>query len=265
MKKRRGRVDPTSIAGIAIGVGLVLTGQLLEGGALQSVLQLTAAVIVFRGTCGAVLVSFTFDEVHYAIKRLKTVFVSAEPAPDRLVKTIVRLSTKARQNGIIVLENEVDGLVDPFLKKGLMLAVDGNNPKDVRELLAVEDEAIAYRESTAAEVYESAGGYAPTLGILGAVLGLIQVMEHLSDPSRLGAGIAVAFVATVYGVGSANLIFLPIAAKLRARSRRASRHRELMMEGIMGIQGGLSPRFIQAKLEGFLDEGVQVPGPRMRG
>ena len=265
MKTRRGRVDLTSIAGIVIGVGLVLAGQLIEGGALQSVLQLTAAVIVFGGTFGAVLVSFTFDEVRFAISRLKTVFVSNEPAPDRLVKTIVRLSTKARQHGIIVLENEVDGLVDPFLKKGLMLAVDGNNPKDIRELLEVEDEAIAYRESTAAEVYESAGGYAPTLGILGAVMGLIQVMEHLSDPSRLGAGIAVAFVATVYGVGSANLIFLPIAAKLRARSRRAVRHRELMMEGIMGIQGGLSPRFIQAKLEGFLDEGVQVPGPRARG
>ena len=127
MKTRRGRVDPTSIAGIVIGVGLVLAGQLIEGGALQSVLQLTAAVIVFGGTFGAVLVSFTCDEVRFAISRLKTVFVSNEPAPERLVRTTVRLCTKARQHGIIVLENEVEGLVDPFLKKGLMLAVDGNN------------------------------------------------------------------------------------------------------------------------------------------
>ena len=265
MKKRRGRIDLTSAGGIGIGVGLVLMGQVLEGGALESVLQLTAALIVFGGTFGAVLVSFTLDEVQFAVTRLKTVFISEEPAPDRLVRTIVMLATKARQNGIIMLENETEKLTDPFLKKGLMLAVDGNSLKDVRELLEVEDEAISYRESMAAEVYESAGGYAPTLGILGAVLGLIQVMEHLSDPSRLGAGIAVAFVATVYGVGSANLIFLPIAAKLRARSRRAARYRELMMEGIMGIQSGLSPRFIQAKLEGFLDTGIQVSGPRVKG
>ena len=265
MKKRRGRIDLTSVGGIVIGVGFVLAGQLLEGGALRSVLQLTAAVIVFGGTLGSVLISFSFDEVHFAIKRLKTVFVNDEPAPERLVRSIVTLATKARQHGIIVLENEAEKLADPFLKKGLMLAVDGNNSQDVRELLEVEDAVIAYRDATAIQVYESAGGYAPTLGILGAVLGLIQVMEHLSDPSRLGAGIAVAFVATVYGVGSANLIFLPIAAKLRARSRRAARHRELMMEGIMGIQGGLSPRFIQAKLEGFLDEGVQVPRPTVEG
>jgi chemotaxis protein MotA len=265
MKKRRGRLDLTSAGGIVIGVGLVLMGQVLEGGALRSVLQLTAAVIVFGGTLGAVLVSFSFDEVRLAARRLRNVFINDEPEPERLVRAIVRLATIARQQGIIGLENEADKLGEPYLKKGLMLAVDGNSPQDVRELLEVEDSAISYRETTAAQVYESAGGYAPTLGILGAVLGLIQVMEHLSDPSRLGAGIAVAFVATVYGVGSANLIFLPIAAKLRARARRGARHRELMMEGIMGIQGGLSPRFIRAKLESFLDEGVELPGPRVKG
>ena len=245
-----------------MGLGLVLLGLVLEGGALRSVFQLTAAVIVFGGTFGAVLVSFSFDEVRYAVERLKAVFVDDEPSPAHLVKSIVALAKKARRAGIISIDGDLDKLGEPFLQKGLMLAVDGNTPQAVRELLEVEDRAISDRELTAALVYESAGGYAPTLGILGAVLGLIQVMEHLSEPSLLGAGVAV--VATVYGVGSANLVFLPIATKLRTKARRGAKHRELMMEGVAAVQEGLSPQFIQAKLEGFLNQSERVTRPGVR-
>ena len=263
-RARKGRLDPTSLGGAPIGIGLVLLGLVLEGGALRSVFQLTAAVIVFGGTFGAVLVSFSFDEVRYAVERLKAVFVDDEPSPAHLVRSIVALAKKARRAGIISIDGDLDKLGEPFLQKGLMLAVDGNTPQAVRELLEVEDRAISDRELTAALVYESAGGYAPTLGILGAVLGLIQVMEHLSEPSLLGAGIAVAFVATVYGVGSANLVFLPIATKLRTKARRGAKHRELMMEGVAAVQEGLSPQFIQAKLEGFLNQSERVTRPGVR-
>ena len=256
---RRQRLDLTTFIGIPIGVGLVLLGQMLEGGGLRSIFQLTAGVIVFGGTLGAVLVSFSMDEVQHAGRRLKAVFVDDEPAPARLITVIIDLALKARRRGIVSIDGELDRLDEPFLKRGLRLVVDGNAPQSVRELLELEDRSMTDRESTAALVYESAGGYAPTFGILGAVLGLIQVMEHLSDPSRLGAGIAVAFVATVYGVGVANLVLLPIATKLRTRARRASVRRELMIEGIMAIQEGLSPQLIQTKLEGFVEEGTEIP------
>ena len=172
-------------------------GRASRGGGLGSVLQLTAAVIVFGGTFGAVLVSFSLDEVSFAARRLQAVFVDESTDPARLVRRIVNLAAKARRNGITTIENELVKTDAPFLRKGLMLVGDGNDPQAVRELLEVEDNAIVERESVAALVYESAGGYAPTFGILGAVMGLIQVMEHLTDPGRLGAGIAVAFVATI--------------------------------------------------------------------
>ena len=261
---RRRRLDLTTLGGIPVGIGLVLLGQALEGGALRSVFQLTAALIVFGGTLGAVLVSFSLDEVRYAGRRLRAVFIDDEPSPKRLVPAIVDLALRARRQGIMAIDRDLDRLDEPFLKKGLRLAIDGNTPQSVRELLEVEDQAMTDRETTAALVYESAGGYSPTFGILGAVLGLIQVMEHLSDPSRLGAGIAIAFVATVYGVGAANLVFLPIATKLRTRARRASKQRELMIEGIMAIQEGLSPQFIQSKLEGFVDGETEALTRRAR-
>ena len=260
------RLDFTSVAGLIVGLGFVLVGQGLEGGAFASMLQLTAAVIVFGGTFGAVLVSFSLDEVALAARRLKTVFVDDSTDPVRLVRRMVSLAGKARRNGITTLENELVKTDASFLRKALMLVGDGNDPEAVRELLEVDDNSTVERESAAALVYESAGGYAPTFGILGAVMGLIQVMEHLTDPERLGTGIAVAFVATIYGVGSANLIFLPIATKLRTRTRRAMRHRELIIEGVLAIQTGASPRFVQAKLEGFLDDTeVEIGGPRARG
>ena len=261
---RRWRPDVTTLAGIPVGIGLVLLGQVLKGGALDAVLQSTAAVIVFGGTLGAVLVSFPLDEVRLAIGRLRAVFINDEPSPARLIKAVVELAVTVRRQGLVAIDEDLDELDEPFLAKGLRLVVDGHEADTVRDLLDVEDRSMNDRENAAALVYESAGGYAPTFGILGAVLGLIQVMERLSEPSGLGAGIAVAFVATAYGVGAANLVFLPIATKLRTRARRAASRRELMIEGILAIQEGLGPQLIQIKLEGFLEGGMDVTSRRLR-
>ena len=260
MRKRR--FDLTSVIGVPLGVGFVLLGQLLEGGSVHSMLQLTAAVIVFGGTIGATLVSFSLKDIRRAGESLRDVFYDLETPVEDLITTITRFATKARKDGIMSLEDDVERVSDPFLRRGLGLAVDGTNPTTLRSMLEAESNSRDEIDEQPARVYEAAGGYAPTIGILGAVLGLIHVMENLTDPTKLGAGIAVAFVATVYGVGSANLIFLPIASKLRARAARAAKRRELMLEGILAIQEGQNPRLIDQKLHGLLgtDPATVRPG-----
>lgn len=251
MKKKR-RLDLTSVAGVPLGIGFILAGQLLEGGKLQSILQLTAAIIVFGGTFGAVLVSFSLSDVKQALHSLRHVFLVEETNVEDTINAIARFAIKARRDGIMSLEDEVERLDDQFLKRGLGLAVDGTSPNTLRAMLEGESESRTDLDEMPARVFESAGGYAPTIGIIGAVLGLIHVMENLTDPNKLGAGIAVAFVATVYGVGSANLIFLPIAAKLRLNAATAAKRRQLVCEGILSIQEGLNPRLIEHKLRGLL-------------
>ena len=250
MKRRR--LDLTSVLGVPVGIGLVLIGQALEGGSLHSLLQATAAVIVFGGTLGAVLLSFSRADVTRAWHSLGSVFFDRESPADHVVGTITRLAAKARRDGIMSLDDEVEQIQDPFLRRGLMLAVDGTNPSTLRAMLEAESDSREDLDERPARVFEAAGGYAPTIGILGAVLGLIHVMENLSDPNKLGAGIAVAFVATVYGVGSANLVFLPIGAKLRGKAVQDARHRQMIIEGILAIQEGLNPRLIDQKLRGLL-------------
>jgi len=260
--KRKRRFDPTSVIGVPLGVGFILLGQLLEGGSLHSMLQLTAAVIVFGGTIGATLVSFSLKDIRRAGDSLRDVFYDLETPVEDVITTITRFATKARKEGIMSLEDDVERVSDPFLRRGLGLAVDGTNPTTLRSMLEAESGSRDEIDEQPARVYEAAGGYAPTIGILGAVLGLIHVMENLTDPAKLGSGIAVAFVATVYGVGSANLIFLPIASKLRARAARAAKRRELMLEGILAIQEGQNPRLIDQKLHGLLgtDPATVRPG-----
>ncbi|MGE3843492.1 MAG: flagellar motor protein [Vicinamibacterales bacterium] len=250
--KRKRRFDLTAVMGLPVGIGLVLFGQVLEGGRLGSILQLTAAIIVFGGTFGAVLVSFSLHDVRTAIRSLRSVFIDDEAPMDDTINAIARFAIKARRDGIMSLEDEVEHLDDAFLKRGLGLAVDGTSPTTLRAMLEGEADSRDQIDELPARVYESAGGYAPTLGILGAVLGLIHVMENLTDPNKLGAGIAVAFVATVYGVGSANLIFLPIAAKLRMKAAVRAKRRQLVSEGILAIQEGQNPRLIEHKLRGLL-------------
>ena len=256
MKKRR--FDLTSVLGVPLGLGFILIGQVVEGGTLNSLLQLTAAIIVFGGTFGAVLVSSSLADVKRAWRSLSQVFYDEEVPAEDVIGTITRLATKARRDGIMSLEDEVDSMPDPFMRRGLMLAVDCTNPSTLRAMLEAESYSRDDIDEAPARVYEAAGGYAPTIGILGAVLGLIHVMENLSDPNKLGAGIAVAFVATVYGVGSANLLFLPIASKLRNKAGRQAKHRELILEGILAIQEGLNPRLIDQKLRGLLGTDVNT-------
>jgi chemotaxis protein MotA len=254
-KTRTRRLDLTSVAGVPVAVGLILLGQWLEGGALHSLLQSAAALIVFGGTFGAVLISFSLADVRRAAAGLKSVFFEPAETAGETINEILRYARIARKDGILALEDESANAKDPLLRKGLMLAVDGLNPKTLREMLEVDLDVAEEQDLVPARVFESAGGYSPTLGILGAVLGLIHVMENLSDPSKLGTGIAVAFVATVYGVGVANLVLLPIAAKLRLRASQSARRRLLVFEGVLAIQEGLNPRLIDQKLQGFLASG----------
>ena len=248
----RRRLDLTSVAGVPVGLGFILVGQALEGGTLHSLVQFTAALIVFGGTFGAVLVSHSMDEVRRAWQSLRHVIYDDDTPSEEIIDTITRLALKARRDGIMSLEDDVEAIDDPFMRRGLMLAVDGTNPSTLRTMLEAESFSRDDIDESPAKVYESAGGYAPTIGILGAVLGLIHVMENLTDPNKLGAGIAVAFVATIYGVGSANLLFLPVASKLRGRALAAGKRRELVLEGILAIQEGLNPRLIDQKLRGLI-------------
>jgi chemotaxis protein MotA len=248
----RRRLDFTSVLGVPLGIGCILLGQMLEGGTLQSIMQITAAIIVFGGTFGATLIGYSMADIRLAIRKLGSVFMDTHSSSEETIAALTRFAVKARKDGIMSLEDEVERVDDAFLRRGLGLAVDGTNPNTLRAMLEAEATSRDEIDETPAKVFESAGGYAPTVGILGAVLGLIHVMENLSDPSKLGAGIAVAFVATVYGVGSANLIFLPIATKLRLRAARDARRREVILEGVLAIQEGQNPRLIDQKLHGLL-------------
>ncbi|RMG18544.1 MAG: flagellar motor protein [Planctomycetota bacterium] len=244
--------DPLTIGGIIVAFASVIGGQILEGGHPSSIMQPTAALIVLGGTLGACLLSFPLPDVLFSVKCLKSVFFAPARDVEQLIATLLELAKKARKEGLIALEADADQTEDPFLKKALLMAVDGTDPKLVHETL----ETVIYTEeerwNRAAKVWESAGGYAPTVGILGAVLGLIHVMENLSDPSSLGGGIAVAFVATVYGVASANLFFLPFANKLKLRTKEESLLREMQVTGVLAIQTGDNIRLIEEKLRAVL-------------
>jgi chemotaxis protein MotA len=251
VKRKAGRIDFTSVASLPIGFGLILAGQALEGGVLRSILQLTAALIVFGGTLGAVLLSFSLSDVRRAFAALRTVFLWDGEPPSATIDTVVQYAVRARTSGIMSLEHELSTVADPFLRKALGLVIDGTNPQALHDMLETENHRREEYDEIPAKVYESAGGYSPTIGILGAVLGLIQVMQHLTDPSKLGGGIAVAFVATVYGVGAANLIFLPVATKLKMKAQHEGRRRELMLEGILALQEGMNPQLLREKLYGL--------------
>ncbi len=258
-RKPNGRLDLTALAGVPIGVGLILAGQALEGGSAHSLLQVAAALIVFGGTAGAVLLSFSTTQVLQALRALRIVGIDPlEPAADAIAR-LVGYAGKARRSGVLSIEEDVNDEPDAFLRRALGMAVDGTSQSQIRAALEIEIDAMVDQEEAPARVFESAGGYAPTVGIIGAVLGLIHVMENLSDPSKLGPGIAVAFVATVYGVGIANLVLLPIATKLRERARASARRRELLLEGVLAIQEGLNPRLLAQRLSAFAPETAAAP------
>ena len=248
-------MDLTSIIGIILGISAIVGGQILEGGRVSSILQPTAAIIVFGGTFGAALLQFPLSKVIKSLTSLMSVFFDRKEDPGTLIETIIDFSKKARREGILTLEKHIKDIKDPFFKKALSMAIDGLEPKTLYETMETELATFEEENVAGSKFFEAAGGYAPTIGILGAVLGLIHVMENLSDPSKLGAGIAVAFVATVYGVGSANLIFLPIAGKLKQNLEKKLVIKELIIRGVMLIQEGTNHSIIEEGLVGFLNSG----------
>ncbi len=244
-------MDILTIIGLFLGAFAILGGQVLEGGHISSILQPTAAVIVFGGTIGAICIQYPMSTVIQSIKMVKLAFVEKSENPNIIIKEFLNYSAVARREGLLALESKARTVKEQFIKKGLYLVVDGAESRFIKDVMEIDAEYDEERALLAAKVFESAGGYAPTLGIIGAVLGLIQVMENLADPTRLGAGIAVAFVATIYGIASANFFWLPLAGKLKVKIRKDMIRREMIIEGLVAIADGENPRYIEEKLEGF--------------
>src|SRR6201997_2696194 len=247
-------MDKASIGGVLLAIAGIVAGLLMEGGNLGQILQPTAALIVFGGTIGAVLLQFPLPTVIAAFRRMSHVFAAPRRQNDQLIRLLVAFANKARRNGVVSLDSDLQTIQDPFLKQTVMLAVDGTEPSDLRKIMQVSLDSTTESEERLPAVFESAGGFSPTIGILGAVLGLIQVMQHLDNIQEVGRGIAVAFVATIYGVGIANLFFLPFAGKIRIQLREDQQRREMMLEGVVSILEGMNPRMLGIKLAGFLHD-----------
>ena len=253
-------VDKGTFTGIAVALAGIGIGLVVEGSKLAMVLQPTAALIVFGGTLGAVMVQFPLPVVLQAFRNLKDVFWGSEPEPDELVKNLMRYAYKARKEGLLSLDVELSKIKDPFLKESLMLAIDGTSAEDLRRMMELQLEYRGEKAERIPKVFEAAAGYAPTIGILGAVLGLIQVMQHLQDINEVGRGIATAFVATIYGVGSANLLFLPWAGKIKIRMRERQVIREMVLEAVLSIIDGVNPRALEMQLGSYLPAPIRAGG-----
>jgi chemotaxis protein MotA len=245
-------MDILTLAGIIASLAAILGGNILEGGHTESLMQLTAFIIVMGGTVGAVMVQSQMPIFLRAMKLAVWLVFPPKLAPREAIDKIVGWSNTARKEGLLGLEAATESEPDLFARKGLQLLVDGSEPDAIRNILEVELATKEHTDLQAAKVYEGMGGYAPTVGILGAVMGLIHVMNNLADPSKLGSGIAVAFVATIYGVGLANMFFLPMANKLKAVIHDQTQFREMMIEGIAAIAEGENPRNIEIKLLGYV-------------
>ncbi len=245
-------MDRASIAGLIVGLGALLLGQFIEGGHIGSLFRGTAGIIVIGGTLGATLLSAPRADLHRALEIVSSVFSRVDFSADDAVEKFSQLATIARKDGIIALEELMDDLQDPFMRRAVSHVVDGASENTLREVLFTDIDVRMERDTAAARVFDIAGGYSPTIGILGAVLGLIHAMESLSNPTQLGHGIAVAFVATVYGVGFANLVLLPLAAKLHRIIAQRRTNEEMVVEGVIALQGGLSPSAVRTRLRSYV-------------
>jgi chemotaxis protein MotA len=245
-------MDIASIGGIVLAIVGILAGMMIEGGSIAQITQPTAALIVVGGTTGAVMLQFPLKTFLAALKQAMKIFISGGADGDEVLKQLVQFANKARKSGIVSLDQDLASVSDPFLKQALMLAIDGTEPSEVRKIMQMELDNKAEMEEKIPQVFEAAGGYSPTVGIIGAVLGLIQVMQHLDNINEVGRGIAVAFVATIYGVAMANLICLPAAGKLKIRHREEQMVKEMMLEGVISILEGMNPRMMETKLKTFL-------------
>src|ERR1700738_1114121 len=247
-------MDIASIGGIALAIIGILAGMMMEGGSISQITQPTAAMIVIGGTVGAVMLQFPINIFLAALKQLITIFLPGGSDGEAILKQLVKFANKARTSGIVSLDQDLPTVEDPFLKQALMLAIDGTEPSEVRKIMQMEMDNKSEMEEKIPQVFEAAGGYSPTVGIIGAVLGLIQVMQHLDNITEVGRGIAVAFVATIYGVALANLVFLPAAGKLKIRHREDQMIKEMMLEGVVSILEGMNPRMMETKLRTFLSD-----------
>ena len=253
-------MDIAALIGTFLGIGFILVGQALEGGNIGQLLQITAAFIVVGGTAGAVFLSFPLEDFKIAGECIGVVYFGKAPKLETLIEEIIGYAQKARKEGVIVLEKEAKNASHPLLKLGLEAVADGADPTLVKDMMETQLSQLQEKIAAGAKVLESAGGYSPTLGIIGAVLGLIQVMQNLSDPSKLGAGIAVAFVATIYGLVVANLITIPYSTRTKRKYAKIFTSMELMIEGILSIQAGESPALIERKLECYIIDKKEKKG-----
>jgi chemotaxis protein MotA len=247
-------MDKLTLLGLVVGVTGILAGQVLEGGGLSIMFQGAAFLIVFGGTLGAVLVQCPAKVFVMALRMGLWAFVAPESRGKELSGKLMEWAALARREGILALDAHTASVDDPFLEKGLRLLVDGNSAEKIREVLDVDTHTWEQLRWQSARVWEAAAGYSPTIGIIGAILGLMQVMQNLGEPSKLGSGIAVAFVATIYGVAFANLLFLPVANKLKSIIMRQTEMREMVVDGLAGIANGDNPRLIEIKLQGYFDQ-----------
>lgn len=248
---KKSKMDFNSVIGILLALAAIIGGQILEGGHISSLVQAAAFVIVMGGTIGAVLLQSPIKIFLNGIRMGAWIFFPPVNSPQTLIKQIVNWSHISRREGLLALESQMQVVKDPFTKKGLQLLADGSTPEKLREVMEIDILTLETHQRQSARIWEAAGGYAPTIGILGAVLGLIHVMENLTDPNLLGNGIAVAFVATIYGVGSANLVFLPIANKLKSIINEHVVMQEILVDGFVAIANGENPRLIENRLNGY--------------
>ena len=252
-------MDIGSIGGIVLALLGILVGMMLEGGSIAQITQPTAALIVIGGTAGAVMLQFPMNIFLAACRDIVKVFLHKGADGEAILEQLVAFAIKARRSGIVSLDSDLAKVNDPFLKQALMLAIDGTEPDQVRKIMQLELDNKAEIQEAIPAVFEAAGGYSPTVGIIGAVLGLIQVMKNLDNISEVGRGIATAFVATIYGVALANLICLPAAGKLKFRQREEIIQKEMMLEGVISILEGMNPRMIETKLRTYLFNTKQKP------
>ena len=256
-------MDKSSLGGIALALAGISSVCISMAARSANLLQPTAALIVFGGTLGAVMVQFPFPVVKQAAFQLKEVFFGVDDKSAQLVTDLLRYAGMARRGGLMSLDSELESIKNPFLRKALTMAVDGTHAADLRQRMELEMDKEADREELIPKVFEAAGGFAPTIGILGAVIGLIQVMQRIENINEVGKGIAVAFVATIYGVGSANILFLPWAGRMKILMRKRQVVRELILDGVLSLVDKTNPRIIEAKLAVYLGKAT-APEQRKR-
>ena len=250
-------MDIATLIGLILAWGAFFGSILIEGGDLSALLNPSAALLVFGGTLGASMICFPLSTITSLPGIVKNAFLSKKEDVGHLIKTLVGYAEKARREGLLALEDEVQKMSDPFLKKGVQLAIDGTDPELVREIMETDIQFLGARHHEGANLFGTMGGFAPTLGVIGTVSGLVHMLANLSDPGSMGPSIAAAFIATLYGVCSANLLFLPLGNKLKAISHEEVLVREIMMEGILAIQAGDNPRIVEEKLKAFLSPKIR--------